>query len=1211
MKPLDPFSIPLTGVGLVDASAGTGKTHTIATLFLRLVVERALEVDRILVVTFTKAATAELRDRIRRRLAEALAAFESGNAGSDEILAGLLERTRDRNRARRKLLAAVASADEAAVFTIHGFCQRVLEEHAFESGGRFDLSLVPDISPLVLEIVRDFWNRRLPEAPAAVVAHFRRRRKFGDLVRLGLLAARTQDVPVVATEPPADVGRYFDDYFGARKALIAQWSTARDAVAALLHGSPALSRNSYSSKIIIRIIEAMDELAKCADDAFGDFSEDLVKLGARKLAASVTRGGAPPRHVIFDLCDEVISARARAASALEAWSESFERDLVFFVREQLPVRAEQRGILSFDDLLHNLHGALVGPHGKALAAAVRRRFAAAVIDEFHDTDPLQYDIFRRIYGGATASLLLIGDPKQAIYAFRGADVYAYITASHDADRRFTLTTNHRSDPSLIRAVNTLFSRVESPFILDEIPFDPVMPKKGAADAFGVRGVPSSGLDVLFVPRAESEGSRGRRGPSPDVVPDIVARDIATLLGSGATIAGRPVRAGDIAVLTRRNLEARDVQAALRAYGVTGVLHGDSSVLDTDEAAEMAAVLRALADPANPTAVRSALATNLLGQSATELFELGEDESAWERWTSNFGRWHEIWKARGILAAVRRLISDEAASARLLGAPGGERLLTNYLHLVELLHKQAVERHSGMAGLIAWFDEVRHKEDARGGVAPEAQQVRLESDELAVQLTTMHRSKGLEYPIVYLPYLWRSASLFPSDRLSLLYHDRSHDNRLVLDLRAESEKGAELEAASRESLAEAQRLTYVALTRGKHRAVVVWGPFYRFEESSLAKLFHARSGDLARAPDADLVRDLNELARDSAGAITVRSWSAAGSVSPVAPPVGGPDLLARELPSRRLTTRRTSSFTGLSSGHDVPESPVDDARDVDDAPIEVEPTRGGEFGTLRVDREDRVPLDEFPRGPRAGDALHGILEKIDFERSDPAELARVSEEELTRHGIDAPRWSELVAHSLDDVLRTPLLAHESELALASIPASRRRPEMEFTFPVGSPERRRGAPLTATGLANALRTSSTLPADYADRVASLGFVPLTGFLRGFIDLVLEHQGRFFVVDYKSNHLGASPEHYAREALRVPMAEHHYFLQYHLYAVAVHRYLGARVPSYAYNRHFGGVLYLFLRGMSPERGPRTGVFFDRPSEQTVGELSRVLQAAPPEGP
>lgn len=1203
MKPLDPFSIPILGVELVDASAGTGKTHTIATLFLRLVLERAIAVDRILVVTFTKAATAELRDRIRRRLTDALAAFERGDAGPDETLRSLLEHTPNRDRAKKRLAAAVAAADEASVFTIHGFCQRVLEEHAFESGARFDLSLVPDMSPLVIEIVQDFWNRRLPGASAEVVSYFRRRRKFGDLVRLGLLAARTEDVPVIAAEPPRDFERQLDAFARARAALVSEWRTGKHAAAALLHG-PSLSKTRYSKNICIRIIEAMDTFA-ASPRGFEALPDDLLKLSAAELRRSVVRGGAPPRHVIFDRCEELVEAWESSRRALDAWCQAFERDLVLFVRRELPLRERARGVLSFDDVLHDMQRALAGPYGKALAATVRRRFPAAVIDEFHDTDPIQYDIFRRIYRGQNTSLFLIGDPKQAIYAFRGADVYAYIAASRDADQRFTLSTNHRSDPSLIRAVNTLYSRVPSPFVLDEIRFEPVAPKPGAADELRVNGAPASGLELLFVPRGDGESAKSRRGPSPELVPEIVARDIAALLASGATLKNRPLRAGDIAVLTRKNAEARDVQSALRALGIVGVLHGDSSVLDTEEAAETAAVLKALADPANPAAVRAALATTLLGQTATELFELGEDENAWERWTSNFARWHEVWKTRGVLAAARQLMADERAAARILAAPGGERRLTNFVHLVELLHKHAVDEHAGMAGLIAWFDEVRHKEDARGGVAPEAQQVRLESDDLAVQLTTMHRSKGLEYPVVYLPYLWRGAALFPSDRRNLLYHDRSKNNRLTLDLRAEDAKAHALAEASRESLAEAQRLTYVALTRGKHRAVVVWGAFNSFQESALATLLHPRLDSGGRAPDADLLRDLECVAADSQRAISVRQWAprdVATAPSPASAAAG--DLHARSLPTRRLALRRTSSFSGLSSGADAPESPIDDARDIDDGAAEPSPGVAEASPIVPVAHAGPLPLDRFPRGPRAGDALHGILEKIDFERLDAVELEPLAREEIDRQGLDGSAWSAVVAGAIGDVLRTPLAEGPGAFSLSQIPKQKRRVEMEFTFPVGSPSDRTHA-LTAKTLANAFRGRSGFPGDYADRVAALRFAPLSGFLRGFIDLVFEHDGRFFVVDYKSNHLGSTPDDYVHRALIAPMSAHHYFLQYHLYAVALHRLLRARIGDYDYSTHFGGVFYLFLRGMSPERGPTAGVFFDRPAAELVEGLSRAVEA------
>ena len=444
-------------------------------------------------------------------------------------------------------------------------------------------------------------------------------------------------------------------------------------------------------------------------------------------------------------------------------------------------------------MLTSFRDALRGPRGRALAAAVRRRFPAALIDEFHDTDPVQYEIFRTLYRTRTTSLFLIGDPKQAIYAFRGADIFAYLRAAKDADARFTLGTNHRSDPSCVRAVNTVMTSVPSPFLIEDIRFAPVGTPGGAEDRLRRGEHPWSGLDIVFSPRTATEPGKKPFGPPVDTVPALAAGGIARVLSRDARVtlrdrAGhRPIEPGDFAVLTRSNMEAGEVQRALRALGVPSVLHGDASVLDTEEASELSLLLSALANPSSAVAVRSALATNLLGLDAAELVRLAEDESAWEEWVSDFQRWHSIWKSRGFLQAMRRLMRDRRTSAHLLRMVGGERKLTNFLHLTEICHREAIDRHLGIAGLSSWFGEVRHDDEARDSLAAEAQQIRLESDERSVQLTTMHRSKGLEYPIVVLPYLFRGSALRDGEKKRLRYHDPDRRHELLLDLRPEEER----------------------------------------------------------------------------------------------------------------------------------------------------------------------------------------------------------------------------------------------------------------------------------------------------------------------------------------------------------------------------------------------------------------------------------------
>ena len=1204
MKELDPLRVELEGTQLIEASAGTGKTYTITTLVLRLLLERRLPIEKILVVTFTNAATAELRERVRRRIREAADAFEArarGEVVKDQLLAALVDGSPDPSVALSLLLEALRGVDEAAISTIHGFCQRVLAEHAFESHVRFDMELVQDQTPLISELVEDFWGSRLAGASEARL-RFLATSKVGldSFRRLARLAVKWPEMPVVPPAPAADPDAAVQAYVEARARALEAWDA--DRVEALL--SEGLDGRSYRRTWVEKWCHELDLVLR-EPGAVVDAFKMLDRFTPAKLEEAAK--AEPPRHPFFSRAGELLAARESAGRELSSWWLALQHEFVDYARSELSRRKQERGVQSFDDLLQGLAGALDRPEGEALAARIRSRLPAALIDEFQDTDPVQYRIFHKLYSGRGSSLLLIGDPKQAIYAFRGADVFAYLGAVRDAGERVhTLATNYRSDPGLIRAVNTLFSRPHSPFLLDGIGFSPVRARPEARDELAP---PRPALGILFVPRA------GRSGKKKDKIvsdwyqhklPRVVAADIARLLAERPALAGRALGPGDIAVLTRINAQAREIQAALAALRIPAVLHGESSVLDSLEAEELGHVMAAMADPPDPRRLRAALTTHLFGLGAEELFRLGEHEDELDRWIGRFVGWNEEWKGAGFVQAFHRMLREAKVSARLLALVDGERRLTNVLHLAELLHRAATGGHLGIAGLVAWFDEVREDEEARRGLVPASAQIRLESDRDAVQLTTMHKSKGLEYAVVYCPYLWASTELRRGAREHLCFHDPEDGLRLKLDLRSKEEKADRIEQANQEALAEGLRLAYVALTRAKHRAVMVWGAFNGGENCPLAWLLH-QPGDAGPhfsakqrvhlGDDRALRADLAELVEASDGAIEVCDVDESPAQPHEPDGVAAPELEARR--AARLLDRgyRNSSFSALAATAGVPlPVPAAEGRDRDELALATAlppapPAPDGE----------RVLLHDFPRGAKPGDLLHGILEQLDFQSRDEAEIARLVGSLLGRHGFDAARWTPLLVEALGSIVDTPLAAGKP-LALREVAPAARRSEMEFVFPVAPS----GARFTANALAEELsRHGTSLPRGYADRVRRLGFAPLSGFLRGFIDLVFEYDGRFYLVDYKSNHLGDHPGDYRPERLVEAMAHHHYYLQYHLYAVALHRHLGLRLPGYDYERHFGGVRYLFLRGMSPAHAQGHGVFSDVPPRALVEGLSALLAA------
>ena len=1220
MTALDPLGVPLAGTTLIEASAGTGKTYTITTLYVRLLLERRWPVEQLLVVTYTNAATAELRTRIRARLHAALAALE-GRDGADATLMAIGRESRRRNSVeadRRALFAALRGFDAAAIFTIHGFCQRMLQEHAFESGVPFDTRLVTDEVPLRDEVVHDFWAREVYGAPTLVVRHLQERHVTpASLSRLAQRVVAHPDMPVLPEGAEAAAGPGFDAAVATWRELRARaaaiWQSDRDAILAQLATSPALKLRPYKPDSIrgswgLSMDAAFFSEAPCIAERCAVF-EHFTTTG---LARGTKKHMTPPTHPFFAACEALHQADDDLRRRLDAHLLRLQLDLVRYARAEVPRRQLRSNTQSFDDLLYRLRTALTGLGGAALAERIRGRFPAALIDEFQDTDPVQYEIFRRVYYGSDGVLCLIGDPKQAIYAFRGADVFAYLAAKQDAAAQgFTLATNWRSGPRLVQAVNALFGRARAPFVLDGIPFEPSAACQATVDGLGGSAAAAAPLQLRFLRRQAGETDITKTRALA-VLPGAIAAEITRLVGSGATIEDnggtRCVAPGDIAVLCRTNAQAAAVQQALRAQRVPSVLQGDASVFDTPEAEELERVLRAMADPRDARALRAALATQLIGVNGNELWALQNDEPGWDARVQRFQEWYDRWRQRGFVPAFRQVLDAEDVAARWLVLVDGERRLTNLLHLGELLQTALSEARRGPLALVEWLALMRHDPTARADLGAEAAQIRLESDVRAVQLLTVHKSKGLEFPIVFCPYLWDGTLLRSEDKSQLQFHDASHGNRLTLALGDAAT--AYIATAEREALAENLRLLYVALTRAKYRCLVVWAGINECKSSPLGYVLHQPASiadpvDVAAATaariealdDDAMLADLAQLVAAAPGSIAVDELSLAPE-----PPYVSSDTAVGELscrvPRRALRLDwRVSSFSALVASAEAVSQPAEDGIDHD----ETAPAAAREEGA----RDDApVVLHDFPAGAHAGQLIHAVFEALDFAAADPQRVRELVSGMLVRFGFD-PRWTEPLATGVLQVLDTPLADGERSLRLRQVERARRLNELEFIFPVGDVYSGAPARFSAGRLASVFARHATapIPAEYHERLRRLGFAPLAGYLRGFIDLAFEHGGRWYVVDYKSNHLGLRPADYAPAHLLTAMTEHHYFLQYAMYVVALHRHLARCLPDYDYERHVGGVYYLFLRGMAPTHAPGSGIVYHRPTRAFTEALSSLL--------
>lgn len=1258
-RPFPPTQDLSPGMRLIEASAGTGKTWNISNLFVRLLAEApldALTVDRILVVTFTEAATADLRDRIRKRLREAAGAIEArlrgGPAPDDPVFRHLVDegtRVGDLDDRLRRLREALESFDRASISTIHSFCQRMLRLNAFESRVAFDQELLTDIGPLLDEITQDFRVAATHDRWPALVRHLQDAHALRDLRDLAGAVGETA-VPIVPDlapdAPEPDLGQ---DRWALRVADFAPaWQAARDDVVAAILAAidGGRMKASWQAEVVIGAAGEVDRwLADGADPsearagALRWFRQSVAEDGARS-TKGVRR---PPEHPFLAECEAFALAADAQTAIFDAWAAWMRGRFVGYVRRELARRKAARRVQSFQDLLGLLRERLDGEAGDLLTAAVRARFDAALIDEFQDTDPVQWAIFQRVFIHPEGRLYLIGDPKQAIYAFRHADVFAYLQAkaATPEDDRFTLTVNHRADRPMVDVLNRMFGRLDPlPFAFDEIPYDPV---STPGDAVRIRrgNGPVPPFHVTFLPGA-ADGKPQGKGEVDARVPGLVAREIREFLASGAEVRDasgvwRPVRPGDIAVLVRKNRQAEAVQQALRAAGVPGVRHGADNVLRTEEAGEIALVLAALLEPARIARLKPAMATRLVGVSANEIASFEKDVDALDARVDLFRGLSETWAGHGFSRMFRELLDRTGAVARLLDAPGGERRVTNLLHVAELAGRAEFAGGLKPGGVAAWLGQQMRATS----VEAEAVELRLESDAEAVEILTMHRSKGLEFPLVWCPYLWDDM-VGVGDVLK--FHDPDDGFRAKLDIGSDADDRARhQEQALFEAHSENLRMLYVALTRAKHRCAIVAGHVKGVGGSPLGWLLHRRPGADAREMFAATAQAVAALGSDAlldevraleGPDLTVRvDGVAVAAAGPAGAGPGGagtaeagddgaaaaPRVAARAWRRQREidASWRRVSFSGLIQGDEAPQDgPRAEGKERDegepaagDAPAgDGHPAPDGQpLGVVVAERPGATPIlfADLKPGRETGDCLHDILEHIDF-RADRGDWMPVIAKGLARYGMD-PGLADGIAHGLVEVLATPLDGPGGAVRLRDVGLSDRRSELAFEFPVHDDD---GAAVPSrVGRAMLAAPFRDLPGgaldpDYWLRVRALPFPAFHGFLRGFVDLVFRVGDRWYLLDYKSNHLGATREAYDAAAMAAAMAEGHYYLQYHLYAVALHRFLAWRLPGYRYQDHFGGVFYLFLRGMpGGAGGGDTGVFRDVPPRERIEALSALM--------
>lgn len=1199
-QPFDALTLPITGVNLIEASAGTGKTYSIAALFLRLIVLEGRRVQEVLVVTFTNPAAAELKTRLRARLREAADVLD--NLPNDPAL----EKVQDdflrdclslgladtaATTLRQRLTTALYNFDEAAIFTIHALCQRILGNEAFLCRVPFATELRANHDSWHEEAAADFWRRRVAAdsfwASIAFKLQLTPAQALKDvrfiLDRPHLPLRRVPFTPEVYQAAQTHIGTLKQQITGQVDALAAHfWALY-----------PRLNGTSFNENSYTNLFACLNDWCRgeADTDTLDTYTAHLQKFAREKLkvkkdVTAISAAEAAPLKVLADLGATLQLMQNQAELA----KIRLLCDLADTARAAVVHHKRTSPWRTFQDWIEEVAAALSHPeNGALLSRRLAEEWQVALIDEFQDTDPLQYAIFQAIFVAHGRPLFLVGDPKQAIYEFRGADIHAYLAALPDADAHYTLDTNRRSQPALVAALNDTFTQATHPFELADIAFHPV---KAARSTSGLTP-PLPAVTVRWLqedstaePTLTVEAARQRAA-------QWAAQDIAALLADPKyrlkpkdDKPERALAAGDIAVLTRTNNQGTLVQAALKEIGINSVLLSRDSVFASPEAAAVEALLYWWQDSADTTRLIDVLSGALFQYPSGSLKALLADDSALARWVGHAQTAQEDWERLGLYAAFSRFSRATGLEEGLIRARR-ERPLTNLLQLIEILAKAANE-HDSSTALLRWYGHELQRRDQRDEL-----NLRLESDEALVKVVTIHTSKGLEYPVVFCPFMWDNQVFnAKTDPFTVVHHTHENSCTTAEIVPTALLSDDEIQRLSLENRSENTRLLYVALTRARENLFLTLGVANsdRVPHNPLYRLIAAGCGtsDLQTYWNSPPLKPSRSYAEEYRPLRTrwlqecVQQWTArlgsVGALYSTAPDLPAPTPAAAQepiayralaLPQRAFAVQRFSSFTALTRNPVYgaePAASVWEALPVDSGESAPPDNVINSIETQRIEIKEHETasaaalITPFPRGSQSGTCLHELLEAADFSAADPLPLAQV-EIGLQRYGI-APQHA-AQAHAFVRAAARAELA--SGVSLAQMPPENRLPEMGFTLKAEQfslPRLNAWLRHAAHGLSSAAQT-----------MPPLDFATLNGFLTGFIDMIcLDGDGSVYVIDYKSNDLGNHPEAYAPAALDAAMAAHHYPLQALIYAIAVARYLAARGHAVPIIH----IRYLFLRGL-----------------------------------
>ena len=1180
---LNAADIPLNGKHLIEASAGTGKTYNITRIYLRLLLERELSVEQILLMTFTKDATQELRGRIDSFIRDALANW-SQLCIQDSYFKAISERV-ETSKVQFLLKRALLFLDEAAIFTIHGFCQRALSQHAFASGLSFNATLSTSSADMILEACQD-WYRQLAKKSSAdfsLIAQF-----------------WPQPSSFIRSFSKAINQKSELTTLDANQIVLAFIELAKQASTALADNDGLLQEGLLSHKkadeqekrtqALTELSSWLEQVKTCHNDT------SLLAAVKSPIPNYLLNGNRHPKAYKPQLAEVLSNCKAIKAQLknLEkninrANAYQLVREAIYRIRKQVQDKKLQHNVLGFDDLISALASSLSSQQAtNGLADTLLSQYPVALVDEFQDTDPEQFSILQGLYyteqaNRSDAALYLIGDPKQAIYGFRGGDIFAYLRARHSCDHHWLMDTNYRSTANMIDAYNHVFIS-ENDQAADAvfgygIEYQAVKAGKQFTGATISNSENEQALQLVnFTQEGEDTVTLGLACP---LMATWCANEITHLLKA------TPTKPQDIAILVRDNREAQFIKQALQSAGLASVFLSErANLFHSQQAQQLLTLLKGILAPENERQYLAALVSGLLGFNAIKLHQLQQDEMAYQTLKFAFIDYKKQWQQQGFIAMALNLMHQYFQVPEL----NRDRALTNILHLFEIL-QSASQRFLQPEELLYWFEQQCLLEDSE----LEAE-LRLESDGDLIRVITQHGAKGLEYPIVFIPFASKHKDplKFGNQNISYLEY---HDNQGNLHLSLDGDDVAKAAMAD-EAYAESIRLLYVAITRAEKRCYLLTAPFDKSHLSPIGKTLQWQA-------DSDITDNLQHLVNKTPDSINLVQVCLDG-ITADSPPIdtnkdeAKPELMVSKFVGKIERDWWLSSFSALSrnlrhTGMSTPD------RDAGLDPVEI------------LTRQKNASLLRFvlAKGAHSGNLLHDILEHADFCHANWLEATKWP---LVKYGELAEPFSEgdLIAW-LDEIVLTPLVSTTMKIGdsenfcLADIPLQRTLRESEFYFPMVEAsikgleklltDHRNSVP--AEGDENITGISSS-----ASRVKLPHYQSLKGMMHGFIDLVFEHQGRFYVCDYKSSHLGDSFEDYHHVSLRDNVENNYYDLQYLIYSLALHRHLKLNLENYEPELHFGGIYYLYLRGMTNNKEHLgSGVYFRKITSEELTALDTLF--------